>query len=155
MTTPGRWWSWQNVLRHVLGVCAEHWHVETTTAEKQRSGAPFKRLLPLHVHQKLGFDLWLIFEPRRGHIQTNMTYMYLLFDPRAKVTFTQMCHLSICFIFMTPLMNLKLFYFPHMPQKLLAHLFDVSQKLLTHLLGSCQFFSKFCNTVPMSDGLIT
>lgn len=107
MTTFGRQWSWQNILPHMLGGCAEHWHVETTTAEKGRSGASFKRLFPLHVHQKLGFDLWLIFEPRRGHIQTNTTYMYLLFDPRAKVTFTQMCHLSICFIFITPLMNLK------------------------------------------------
>lgn len=143
VTTPGRPWSWENTLPHMLGVCAEHWNVETTTAEKWRSGASSKRLLLLHVHQKLGFDLWLIFEPSRGHIQTNMTYIYLLFDPRAKVTFTQMCHLSVCFIFITPLMSLKLFYFPHMSHKLIAHLFSVSQKLLAHWLGNCLVFPSF------------
>lgn len=47
--------------------------------------APLRRLLLLHAHQKLGFDLWLIFEARRGHIQTNKTYIcYLIQEPRSR-----------------------------------------------------------------------
>lgn len=140
---------WHTCWECVLNTC----HVETTTAEKLRSGASFKRLLPLHVHQKLGFDLWLIFEPRRGHIQTNMTYMYLLFDPRAKVTFTLMCHLSICFIFITPLMNLKLFYFPCVPKPPYPFIPCV-QKTPCPFTWKLPSFPKFRNTAQTSDELI-
>lgn len=81
-------------------------------------------------------DIWT---NARSHSDKHDIYVFAIWS---KVTFTQMCHLSICYIFITVLMNSKLSYFPHGSQNSLPIYLELS------------VFSKFCNTVQMSDKLI-
>lgn len=77
-------------------------------------------------------DIWT---NARSHSDKRNIYVLAIWS---KVMFTQMCHLSICYIFITVLMNSKLSYFSHIPE------------LLTHLCESHPFFSyvlQYCTNV--------